>query len=81
MTTHEERLIVKVLNEHQIPTKGGGGTASGSYCVCSCGERNAPRSGLRDDAALLARLHVARCILSALTPPTPATDTDNQEDA
>jgi hypothetical protein len=67
MTTEEERLIVGVLNAHQIPLKGGGGTAAGAYCVCSCGERNAPRSGLRGDAVLIARLHVARCILSAMS--------------
>ena len=54
--------LVKVLAEHRIPMQGGGGTAAGAYCVCSCGERNAPRSGLRDHALALATRHVAQVL-------------------
>lgn len=66
MTTERERRLYRVLQNHTIPTEGGGGTAYESYCVCSCGERNAIPSGLRSDALAKARLHVVREILKEI---------------
>lgn len=72
MAEYDPALLASAARElraHRIDTEGHGGTAVGSYCPCSCGERNEDNvSGLRDHAHLRACRHVARAVLDAVAP-------------
>lgn len=64
--SHAPDWLVEVIRDHVIPTQGSGGTAYESYCVCSCGERNAISGGLREMALNKARRHVAEKVWYAV---------------
>jgi hypothetical protein len=64
MKRPDERVIATVLREHRTGLANGG-TATGSWCECSCGERNWINS-TRDMAANKALYHVAAAVADRL---------------
>lgn len=61
----DEAKIAEVLAQHVL-SEPNGGTASLSWCDCSCGHQERVHGGTRDRALYLARQHQARAVVEAL---------------